>query len=114
MSKPNEPESNANGASCPSRCYRSHPLRVRRTRIGGEPNIANAVYVGRPSKWGNPYRRSEFSEPGGAVDAFRLLMETEEENIRMIQSELRGRILSCWCPLDKPCHADVLAEIANR
>ena len=29
-------------------------------------------------------------------------------------AELRGKQLACWCPLDKPCHADVLCEIANR
>jgi hypothetical protein len=28
--------------------------------------------------------------------------------------ELRGKDLMCWCPLDKPCHADVLLELANR
>ena len=28
--------------------------------------------------------------------------------------ELRGRDLACWCPLDGPCHADVLLERANR
>jgi hypothetical protein len=27
---------------------------------------------------------------------------------------LRGRDLACWCPLDQPCHADVLLELANR
>jgi hypothetical protein len=27
--------------------------------------------------------------------------------------ELRGRDLACWCPLDEPCHADVLLEVAN-
>lgn len=27
---------------------------------------------------------------------------------------LRGKNLACWCPLDRPCHADVLLEIANR
>lgn len=27
---------------------------------------------------------------------------------------LRGRDLACWCPLDLPCHADVLLELANR
>ena len=27
---------------------------------------------------------------------------------------LRGRDLACWCPLDQPCHADVLLEVANR
>jgi hypothetical protein len=26
---------------------------------------------------------------------------------------LGGRDLACWCPLDQPCHADVLLELAN-
>lgn len=30
-----------------------------------------------------------------------------------IRAELRGHDLACWCPLDQPCHADVLLEIAN-
>lgn len=28
-------------------------------------------------------------------------------------AELRGKDLACWCPLDQPCHADVLLELAN-
>ena len=28
-------------------------------------------------------------------------------------SPLRGHDLACWCPLDQPCHADVLLELAN-
>lgn len=27
--------------------------------------------------------------------------------------ELQGKDLACWCPLDQPCHADVLLELAN-
>lgn len=30
-----------------------------------------------------------------------------------IRSQLRGKNLACWCPLDQPCHADVLLELAN-
>ncbi|WP_402465698.1 DUF4326 domain-containing protein [Isoptericola aurantiacus] len=30
-----------------------------------------------------------------------------------IRARLAGRDLACWCPLDQPCHADVLLEIAN-
>jgi hypothetical protein len=30
-----------------------------------------------------------------------------------IRAELRGKDLACWCPLDQPCHADVLLEVAN-
>jgi len=31
-----------------------------------------------------------------------------------VQRELRGKDLACWCPLDQPCHADILLEVANR
>jgi hypothetical protein len=27
---------------------------------------------------------------------------------------LRGRRLACYCKLDEPCHADVLARLANE
>ena len=27
--------------------------------------------------------------------------------------KLRGKDLACWCPLDQPCHSDVLLELAN-
>lgn len=30
-----------------------------------------------------------------------------------IRAELGGRDLMCWCPLDEPCHADVLLKLAN-
>lgn len=29
-------------------------------------------------------------------------------------SDLRGKTLACWCPLDRACHADVLLDLANR
>ena len=86
----------------------------------------DAIYVGRPSKWGNPWRVGE-RHPG---DGHRL---TREEVIEMYRNELptmltardnegriildlyelRGKDLVCWCaPL--PCHADILLELANR
>ena len=33
--------------------------------------------------------------------------------IDQIRKELQGKNLACWCALDKPCHADVLLELAN-
>lgn len=82
-----------------------------------------AVYVGRPSAWGNPYRRSDSAL---AVDLFRDLLarapladgawvraKVGESVYDTIRRELAGKDLACWCPLDKPCHADVLLELAN-
>ena len=80
-----------------------------------------AVYVGRPTKWGNPYRvgAEPYDGDGGqtleeALYAYRHLTVPH-----LPVAELRGKDLACWCPLvDKdghpvPCHADVLLEIAN-
>jgi hypothetical protein len=61
-----------------------------------------AVYVGRPSKWGNPFY---------AIEPYRWSITIERR--AEIRRELGGKDLACWCPLDKPCHADVLLEIAN-
>jgi hypothetical protein len=30
-----------------------------------------------------------------------------------VRRELKGKNLACWCPLDGPCHADVLLRVAN-
>lgn len=136
-----------------------------------------AVYVGRPTKWGNPFRwhdltyglvrfgpthearfgrawdyEGRISAPGTShdmwldrddvvrtevrwatraelVDLFRLTLTEPTYGMRAaypsrgghfakctvdeIRAELAGRDLVCWCPLDQPCHADVLLELAN-
>lgn len=32
----------------------------------------------------------------------------------LVREKLRGKNLACWCPLDQPCHADLLLRIANE
>lgn len=113
-----------------------------------------AVYVGRPSRWGNPYTpilvncvcvEYDFSSipspiPGrlgcesvlmvmGGFHAelcvllfrhwIRCWREKWPKHFEAYIAPLRGRDLACWCPLldsngcYKPCHADVLLELAN-
>ncbi|MGO8055976.1 DUF4326 domain-containing protein, partial [Rhizobium leguminosarum] len=48
------------------------------------------------------FRRSLLSEDGSLPFT-----------MKQVRHELRGKNLACWCPLDQPCHADVLLEIAN-
>lgn len=65
---------------------------------------------------------SSHSDPASAVqDAVGLFRTYAVVTRRDFPSEfeewiapLRGKNLACWCPLDQPCHADVLLEIANR
>jgi hypothetical protein len=41
-------------------------------------------------------------------------MGNHELDLDEARRELGGRDLVCWCPIDQPCHADVLLEIANQ
>lgn len=71
-----------------------------------------AVYVGRPGKWGNPFNERSFGRTK-AVDGYRSHLKLQLKIGRLDPEELRGKDLACWCPLDQPCHADVLLELAN-
>jgi hypothetical protein len=147
------------------------PERIQRKRTKGWRMPEGAVYVGRGSKWGNPFgplktqralarvpavehadreweyegrisadgMRHDFFHPGGKVTVCHVRYMTASEVVECYRSlltgearwpidfrhngnyyphgkdiaELAGRDLACWCPLDQPCHADVLLEIAN-
>jgi hypothetical protein len=83
----------------------------------------DAVYVGRPSRWGNPFR------PGYTLIEGRLTgYRTNEQAVNMYRDallagqlrvtvddvrQLAGWDLACWCYPSEACHADVLLELAN-
>lgn len=79
----------------------------------------DAVYVGRPSKWGNKYRigapHPTTGKPMTRLEVINLYRQ-DLENSPALLAELKkyaGCDWSCWCaPL--PCHADVLLELANK
>lgn len=98
-----------------------------------------AIYVGRPTKWGNPIRIVPVRRNGpfdlerdgvgfigqhtglegaraSAARRYRDLVARGLVPVSVddIRAELRGHDLVCWCPLDQPCHADILLELANR
>ena len=83
---------------------------------------ADAIYVGRPSKWGNPFKLPSFysHQPKATklalresvVRLYRDYLDKRPELKEAARRELKGKDLVCWCsPL--PCHADVLLEVAN-
>ncbi len=89
----------------------------------------NAVKVDRSTKWGNPFVVGVDGTREECVRLYAILASgclcltcratlRDQDNARrwiyMATDELRGRDLACWCPLDAPCHADILLEIANR
>ena len=140
------------------------PQRIQRKRTKGWRMPEGAVYVGRPTKWGNPFavvpepnhpswagpRFYSVQTPDGelwspspsgqpifgkgaaesahrhraselAVELFSMAVDPAASSddlrdyplIADMERELRGKDLACWCPLDQPCHADVLLDLAN-
>ena len=113
-----------------------NPQRIQLQRTKGWRKPESAVVVSRPSVWGNPFpvgstvriaasgpqRTQQLLEgitPEVAVYLYRLwvthanIADRPVNPGRLLWADLRGKDLACWCPLDQPCHADVLLELAN-
>jgi hypothetical protein len=72
------------------------------------------VYVGRPTRWGNPFRVDANHDAASCVRDFRqYVLSRLHSGIGYPLRELVGRDLAC-CRLGEPCHADVLLELANK
>ena len=96
----------------------SKPKRIQRSRAKGWKMPANAIYVGRPTVWGNPYVVGSELMNGETLTAEKAVELYEQHladnfNERDIRHCLHDKDLACWCALDQPCHADVLLRIAN-
>lgn len=71
----------------------------------------DAVYVGRPSEFGNPFTVKEYGR-GKCIELYRERIMAQPKLLAMIRKQLKGKYLVGSCaPL--PCHADVLMELAN-
>jgi hypothetical protein len=69
------------------------------------------VYVGRPSKWGNPFVIGRDGSRAEVLEKFERWLTANPALMSQLH-ELRGKRLGCFCaPLD--CHADILARLAN-
>jgi hypothetical protein len=100
------------------------PIRVQRQRVKGWKMPENTISVTRPGRYGNPFPIGEFGpmdrfaiDAEGAVGLFRAMLADPEmreaAGYPADLSPLRGKNLACFCPLNQPCHADVLLEIVN-
>lgn len=77
----------------------------------------NYVYIGRPSKWGNPYKMASLHSLTDRAEAIlkfrRYWYAPAQKSLRAAAlTELADKQLGCFCaPL--PCHGDVIAEWVN-
>lgn len=78
----------------------------------------DAVYVGRPSKWGNPFVIGIDGTREEVITKYKKWLEEialadyAAYGTVAIKTELKGKDLVCWCA-PEACHADVLLELAN-
>jgi hypothetical protein len=85
---------------------------VLNARKVGKRSSAMQVYIGRPSKWGNPFVIGRDGSRADVIAKYRAWIVAQPALMNALD-ELRGRDLICWCaPL--ACHGDVLIELANR
>lgn len=69
------------------------------------------VYIGRGSKWGNPFKIGEHGTREEVIAYYRAhLLDCPEKLLAL--HELKGKTLGCWCA-PKACHGDVLAEFVK-
>lgn len=83
--------------------------RVLNKRQGGLPG--DAVYIGRGSKWGNPFWIGRDGDRASVIAQYERWLRDQHGLLRALD-ELRGRHLVCFCaPL--ACHGDLLLRLAN-
>ena len=92
-------------------------MKVLNKRVHGIPQ--GSVYVGRPTKWGNPFSHQQgtlakymVASRDEAVAAYEEYLLNSPALLASL-SELRGKDLVCWCS-PASCHADILIRYANR
>ena len=73
----------------------------------------NAVYIGRPSKFGNPFSIGPNVSRRLAIAKYEKWLKQQPALCLEVMAELRGKDLVCSCS-PKPCHGNVLLKLANQ
>lgn len=72
----------------------------------------DAVYIGRPSKWGNKFEIGRHGTRDRVIDLYCDWIGQQDDLLADLH-ELRGRDLVCWCT-PKRCHGHILLKMANE
>ena len=70
------------------------------------------VYIGRPSKWGNPFVIGRDGTRREVVEKYRDLLNSSPSLVEEAKQELTGKVLGCWCAPEL-CHGDAIAALIN-
>jgi Domain of unknown function (DUF4326) len=86
--------------------------KILNARRVGTQTTAERVYVGRPSKWGNPYLIGRDGDRQMVIEKHKAWI-VQQPALMAALHELRGKDLVCWCA-PEACHAETLRDLANR
>lgn len=70
------------------------------------------VYIGRPSKWGNPFTIGKDGTRNEVIEKYRKWILTQPQLLADLK-ELKGKILGCWC-YPQHCHGEVLEQLVKE
>ena len=85
---------------------------MKETRVVNIKRESHDIFIGRPSKWGNPYKIGRDGTRNMVIEKYKKYILG---NRRLLNSlhELEGKKLGCFCkPLS--CHGDVLVELIKK
>lgn len=71
------------------------------------------VYIGRPSKYGNPFKIGKDGTREEVIEKYRDWLHRNPNLMREVKEELKDKVLGCWCKPDA-CHGDVLKELCDE
>lgn len=72
----------------------------------------DAVYIGRPSKWGNPFVIGRDGSREDVIEKYRVWLLSQPDKVESAKRELSGKDLVCFCS-PRECHGDVLLEVIS-
>lgn len=71
------------------------------------------VYIGRPSKWGNPWVIGKDGTREEVIAKYEEWIKTQPQLMKDLV-ELKGKTLGCWCFPNQKCHGDILIKLCKN
>lgn len=87
-------------------------INVDREAITAAREAGLYVFIGKSSKWGNPYQVGWDGNHKEIIEKYREWIQTQPHLLADLPS-LRGKVLGCYCA-PRPCHGNVLVELAAK
>lgn len=85
---------------------------MKKTRVVHCNKEPYDIYIGRPSKWGNPFKEGKDGSRKEVIEKYKKYVLSNQDLMNSLD-ELEGKVLGCWCK-PKACHGDVLVELVER